>query len=646
MSFRFYLLLLATTVAFSAEQDYLISHAPENQQWSSDLYFRTQLPDTLITIDGYVVSNGTGNGPGTLTWTSDPLNKSVANSLITPAELKTLINGRAYDFLIIHANQPLGEGKANFTEPNVAHSTRVLAMDAYKASANFNNITIDEEAFAGLAFVVANPSGEEVTLRYRFSSAAGEILKEATTTFSDHYTKVLGLVNGLIEDFEVPANARLNVAVDGDAKIVNGILLQGKGLTMYGGEAESVDGDITFHKDVSRILQKNCQQCHHSGGTAPFSLIEYDEVKPLRHVIEHEVEEGKMPPWKPTPDCGSFKYDNSLSPHDKDVLMAWIRDGSPQGDTALAPEKREFADAGWQIGTPDLVYEYTEPVLYEPGPDAYVCLPVPLNNSEPIFLEALELQPGNLNVVHHIVLYSTTTNEATQRDDAETGPGYTCFGDSGIDEQTLVGAWAPGSPQFPYPVDLGFVVEPNTTLIIQLHYSSELGISEPEEDLTRIGLYTTEVAPPEELQFVFLGNDEFVIPAGNSAYVVDDEIILPIPVDIYMVFPHMHLLGREISLGFTPPGGTYQCIINIEDWDFAWQGFYNLMEPVTIPAFSRIKIHAVFDNSEDNPLNPNSPPQDTRFGDTTKDEMLIHAIGFTAPIKVDKRAIQKHRAKH
>ena len=632
-------IIFVTSFCFSAlsAEDYLIAHAPQNQQWTSRIYFRTLLPQTSLTVSGYVVEGGSGNGPATHAWTADPYLVSAANSLVVPATFSQIIAGRTYDFLLIQTDAPLGEGKVNFSEANMAHSTRVKSLAEYTASANFNNITVDAEEFAGLAFVVANPVEEMLTLRYRLNDAAGNILAERTAEVVAAFSKVLGQAGSLFPDTAIPPNARINVAVDGSGKIVNGILLQGKDLTMYGGEAESVIADITWTKDVMRIVQDHCQNCHHDGGSAPFGLTRYAAAKLYSHKMEHELEEGKMPPWKPTPGCGEFMNDNSLLARDKETLLAWVRDGAPEGDSGLAAEESVFTDGTWQLGPPDLIFEYDDPVLYEPGPDRLVCLPIVLDNPDPIYLSALELKPGRLDVVHHVVLYSSTSNGGTLRDEAEPGPGYTCFGSSGVDDETLIGAWAPGSAPLPFPQEVGVVLKPNTTLIIQVHYSSELGIDGPTEDQTSVGLFIEAQAPQKELQFVFLGDDDWTIPANDPEYHTDAFFNFAVPFDLYMVFPHMHLLGQKISLGFTPPGGTYQCVIDIQDWEFEWQGFYNLVEPITIPANSLINMHGVYDNSSDNPLNPNDPPRSVNWGDTTGDEMFLHVIGFTAPIQFDKK---------
>ena len=369
MTFRVWIAIGLSVLSISLwAQEYLVAHAPNNEQWTSDIYFRTLLPDTEITLLGFTAANG--NGPGTLAWTSEPLSVSEANRIVTPLEFQDLIDGRAFDFLMVQTNQPLGEGKVNFSEENVAHSTKVFAVDHYMPSANFNNITLTETVFAGIAFVVYNPEENPFQLRYRLTSKSGEILAERLIPEegpapTDRYTKVLGQAQSLFPDTPIPANARINVAVDGDAKIVNGILLQGEGKTMYGGEAEPVEADISFHKDISRILQKNCQSCHHEGGSAPFSLTEYEDVNQLRYGIHDEVEEGNMPPWKPNPDCGDFKYDNSLKPRDKELLLAWIRDDAPEGTLDLAPQPLEFDDGNWQIGIPDMDVTYSVPVEFE-----------------------------------------------------------------------------------------------------------------------------------------------------------------------------------------------------------------------------------------------------------------------------------------
>ena len=71
------------------------------------------------------------------------------------------------------------------------------------------------------------------------------------------------------------------------------------------------------------------------------------------------------------------------------------------------------------------------------------------------------------------------------------------------------------------------------------------------------------------------------------------------------------------------------CLINIEDWDFNWQGPIPYKEPIAIPAGTTVAMTAFYDNSEANWRNPNTPPKAVSWGEATTDEMAIAFLGFT-----------------
>ena len=98
---------------------------------------------------------------------------------------------------------------------------------------------------------------------------------------------------------------------------------------------------------------------------------------------------------------------------------------------------------------------------------------------------------------------------------------------------------------------------------------------------------------------------------------------LPFDVTFVGITPHMHLLGREMKASATLPDGTVEPLIWIKDWNFNWQDQYQFAQPIRLPKGTRVDVTARYDNSEKNPLNPNTPPKIVTWGEQTPDEMFI-----------------------
>ncbi|MFN0124819.1 MAG: hypothetical protein ACKV2V_30315 [Blastocatellia bacterium] len=163
---------------------------------------------------------------------------------------------------------------------------------------------------------------------------------------------------------------------------------------------------------------------------------------------------------------------------------------------------------------------------------------------------------------------------------------------------------------------------------MQVHYSPG---AEPVADQTSMGFYFAKTPVTKQLNFLTVVNATFTIPAGASRHEVVGEFTAPngTPIRLASVTPHMHLLGRQMKLEITRPGAPAQCLTDIPAWNFNWQGDYLFRDFISAPAGARLRMTAVFDNSADNPRNPNSPPKPVRFGEATTDEMAVALVSFT-----------------
>ncbi|HWQ32912.1 MAG TPA: hypothetical protein VNQ79_08655 [Blastocatellia bacterium] len=388
---------------------------------------------------------------------------------------------------------------------------------------------------------------------------------------------------------------------------------------------EGAQNTPTFSREVVRILQNNCQTCHHPGDIAPMSLMTYEEARPYAQAIKAQTQARLMPPWKPAPGCGDFQDARTLTSEEIATLAAWADAGAPEGNPAELPAPKNFGD-GWTLGTPDLVLvpdeEYTPPT----DRDLYRCFTVPTSLRGDRYLSAIDIKPGNRRIVHHVIVYPDPTGKSVELDAKDPGPGYTCFGGPGFDSNSIIGGWAPGSRGFLAGDGNGVRLQKDSRVVIQVHYHPT-GFA--EKDLTQIGLYFANKPVQKEVQYLPLANTGFTIPAGEKRYQVTASFPVPLSARIVSITPHMHLLGREMKVEITRPGQAAECLINIPDWNFQWQGTYLYKQPVAVQTGATLRVTAYYDNSASNPLNPNNPPKPVKWGEATTDEMCVVFFGYT-----------------
>lgn len=406
-------------------------------------------------------------------------------------------------------------------------------------------------------------------------------------------------------------------------------LVLGAGCLAIPGMSQTTDPP-TYSKEVSRIMQAKCQLCHRPNDIAPFALMSYDDAQTWSDDIKRVITEGIMPPWKPVAGHGEFKGSYALTAAEKKTILDWVDAGAPEGDPADLPGST-VSTGDWRLGTPDLTLTMAEEFIPVRGRDIYRCFVLPVASDRDLWVKGLDILPGNRQVVHHVILYIDQTGKSKALDDKEDGPGYTCFGGPGFDvgPGDMLGGWAPGAQPQIAPQGVGGKIPAGSRVVMQVHYSTFGKATAP--DVTRAGIYLWNDRPERQLYFVPVLNQRFEIPVGADNYEVKASFpVLPVlSAKIISIFPHMHLLGKQISVDLDLPNKTTQPLIYIDNWDFNWQGGYQYVNPVSVPGFSTVRVSCKFDNSENNPKNPNNPLVPVRWGEETKDEMCLAFLAVT-----------------
>jgi hypothetical protein len=359
---------------------------------------------------------------------------------------------------------------------------------------------------------------------------------------------------------------------------------------------------VTFNKDVAPIFFKNCAECHRPGEIAPMSLLSYKEARPWARSIKENVATGVMPPWHADPRHGQFLNDRRLSQQEKETIIAWVDQGVKEGDPRDLPPAPKFIE-GWSIGKPDAVFympqEFSVPAT---GVVDYKYFSVPTNFKQDMWVQAAEIRPGKRSVVHHIIV----------------------FVQGGADRRLLVG-YAPGEQPAVIAKGLARKIPAGSTLVFQVHYTPD---GTATLDRSYVGLVFAKEPPKNEVMTRPIMNMRFVIPPGEANHKVESTYTFTEDGYIHSLMPHMHVRGKDFEYRVTYPDGKSEVILSVPRYDFNWQSYYVLKEPIRAVKGTRIDCVAHFDNSDKNKHNPDAT-KEVRWGDQTWEEMMIGWMSYT-----------------
>ena len=389
--------------------------------------------------------------------------------------------------------------------------------------------------------------------------------------------------------------------------------------------APQAGSDVTYSKQIARILQDNCVKCHRPGEIGPFSLTNYDEVVGWAEMIREVVQEQRMPPWHANPQFGHFSNDSRLSNADKEAIYKWVDAGAPEGDKRDLPPPKQYVE-GWQIGQPDQVVYISEKPYKVPatGTVRYQYFIVDPGFTEDKWIKAGECRPGSRAVVHHIIV-------------GVVPPGFTPGGGRGPGEAGFsdwLVATAPGARPMMLPDGMAKFVPAGSKLVFQVHYTPN---GTPQEDRSCVGLiFTDGKTVKQKVATDKAANPRFLIPPGADNHKVEANQAFGNDTLVLALFPHMHLRGKAFRYTAIFADGKQEVLLDVPHYDFNWQNSYVLTEPKLMPKGSRMFCEAWFDNSEGNLANPD-PKATVRWGDQTWEEMMIGYFSST-PAQQDRQA--------
>jgi len=373
---------------------------------------------------------------------------------------------------------------------------------------------------------------------------------------------------------------------------------------------------VTWHNRVSRILQQRCMECHRTGGVAPFPLQTAADAAAHGAMIRQVVTDRTMPPWfaANAPQHTVWANDRSLTDTERKDLLSWLDGGRPEGNPEDAPQPKVWP-AEWSQGAPDQIVQLPQPIRVKAtGKMAYQYVNVPWDGDRERWVRGYEIQPTDRSVVHHVIVNVLEPGQQGNRREEGVG-GYWA-------------AYVPGNSGQMYPPGFARRLPAGSTFRFQIHYTPN---GTATADLLRVGLYFADSEPKYEVSTIPLAKLNLSIPPNAGSHV--ETLTRPVPMDIPVLayMAHMHVRGKAFRFELQDPDGVRSTLLDLPKYDFNWQLRYDLQEPQVLKQGSKVLLTAVYDNSADNPANPD-PSRTVRWGDQTDEEMMIGYVEtYAAP---------------
>jgi tetratricopeptide (TPR) repeat protein len=418
----------------------------------------------------------------------------------------------------------------------------------------------------------------------------------------------VGLAYRVVGDQEVPSAS----------SVVAGLTVAAAALSLAAAPAAAQPGPITFTTDIAPLIYRHCATCHRPGGSSSTDLITYAAARAHARQIVDMTASGRMPPWQPEPDWGTFEGDRRLTSGEIRTFQRWLDGGLVEGDPRALPSPPVFPE-GWELGKPDLVLTMPEYTLRADGPDMFRNFVIAVPGDRLRYVRAWEFRPGNARAVHHATMQVDTTGTSRRYDESDPAPGYEgLIAPAARAPDGFFLDWAPGHRPATAVAGTAWPLPAGSDLVMMLHLRPT---GRTEKVQASLALYFSDRPPAHTPVMLRLTRQDLDIAPGTNGYSVDDRYVLPVDVDMYTVQPHAHYLAREMTAAATRPDGATIPLIRIRDWDFNWQDVYHYAQPIRLAAGTTLTMSIAYDNTTANPRNPNNPPRRVTYGQQTSDEM-------------------------
>lgn len=386
---------------------------------------------------------------------------------------------------------------------------------------------------------------------------------------------------------------------------------------------------VSYARDVAPILERYCVRCHRPGEAGPMALTSYDDASSWAETIVEVLRDQRMPPSRqspPDPRYGAFVEEPGPSPAEVDAIAAWVDAGTPAGAGAhRAATVTATAEQPWTIGKPDLVLTMPKPYdVPATGVVEYQYTELLHYTGEERWVEAIEIRPTARSAVHHADVYMAAPE----------------FGTVGFAHGERWAAFAPGRPPTTFPAGVARRLPKGATLTLELHYTPD-GLA--HADRTTVGIKFARTPPKYETRSIPLGSLAIQIPPGAQSHEVTSSYTLKADGRIASFTPHMHQRGTDFRYEATLPDGSTRTLLFVPTYNFNWQFVYVPKDMIALPKGTVLRGTAHFDNSSNNPSNPD-PSATVWWGPQTTDEMMFGFVEMIYDEDASSPALQALRA--
>jgi len=397
--------------------------------------------------------------------------------------------------------------------------------------------------------------------------------------------------------------AALDSLVAGAAVNAAASAVSGCAIKMPERDKKQAHAQISYEKSIAPMLLDKCVACHRTGGIGPWQMTSYEMVKGFAPMIREVVRTQRMPPMQIDPHYSVFSNDRGLSTEQARTLVHWIEAGAPRGNGAdpLLAQKKDWPE--WSLGKPDLIVDLPAFTVPATGTIPYQMTGVENPLDHDVWVRAIDWVPGERTVVHHII----ASAGGAERRGAVSLNNY-----------------VPGVEPLVLPPEAGILLPAKATFHFQTHYTSSGKVL---TDQTKLGLYFRKDPPKYNFRSLVFANPKLRIPANTKWHEEVAENTLKEDAILYTLHPHAHYRGKASRFVAYYPDGKEQTLLNIPAYDFNWQGTYELVEPMKVPAGTRIVYSQWYDNSTQNKANPDANREVT-WGEQTWDEMIFGVIRY------------------
>ncbi len=397
---------------------------------------------------------------------------------------------------------------------------------------------------------------------------------------------------------------------------------------------------VSFYRNVLPVLQKRCQVCHRPGEAGTGSFLSYESTRPWAQAIKAKVLTRAMPPWFASPEYGHFSNERRLTDTEIQTLVSWVDDGAPEGDPKDKPPPVKWTK-GWNI-QPDVVFE-TKPIpVPASGVLDYIYIVIPTNFDTDQAITAGEIRPSDRSVVHHVSAFwrpagspwlkdakpftPYTIPRGEERRATGVNPGPNDQPRMAEEGAEFLAGYSPGMPAQDFGMDRSAKLIPaQADLVLEVHLTPD---GTPAQERIQVGFTFAKTAPTRRFVTVSNWSWEVGIPPGDPNHEGRASLRFNDDVDLIFMQPHMHLRGKDMTVRLIYPDGRSEIVLDVPHYRFNWQIVYYEAQPLHIPKGTRMEVTAHWDNSANNPLNPD-PTAEVRLGPLNKDEMLVCHTGFT-----------------